>query len=189
MQLLPPKIDGELLQKVQQALLEDKKLDVSYYALHQSAVKQYRLNPLGLIQRGQISYLIASAEPYNDPLRFAIHRFQKVDITDSAAVIPAEFNLQRDLASGAMEFSEGESINLELLAKPVLAELLLETPLSADMLCKKLENGDYHISATVHKGWQLNLWLMSQSDYLTVLAPFDVREDIKHQLIEALAKY
>lgn len=189
MQLLAPKIDAEMLQKVQQALLEDKQLDVSYHALHQSAVKQYRLNPLGLIQRGQVSYLIASAEPYSDPLRFAIHRFQKVDIAESSAVIPAEFNLQRYLASGAMEFSEGETIKLELIAKPVLANLLLETPLSADMLCNKLENGDYHISATVHKGWQLNLWLMSQSSYLTVLGPQDMRDSIKQQLTEALAKY
>jgi len=189
MQLLSPKIDADLLQKVQQALLEDKQLDVSYHALHQSAVKQYRLNPLGLIQRGQISYLIASAEPYSDPLRFAIHRFVQVDITESAAVIPAEFNLQRYLASGAMEFSEGETIKLEFIAKAVLANLLLETPLSADMACVKLDNDDYHISATVHKGWQLNLWLMSQSNYVTVLAPQDMRESIKQQLAEALAKY
>lgn len=189
MQLLPPKIDAELLQKVQQALLEDKQLDVSYHALHQSAVKQYRLNPLGLIQRGQISYLIASAEPYSDPLRFAIHRFQKVEITESAAVIPAEFNLQHYLANGAMEFSEGETIKLEFIAKAVLANLLLETPLSADMACVKLDNDDYHISATVHKGWQLNLWLMSQSNYLTVLAPQELRQSIKLRLAEALAKY
>ena len=189
MQLLPPKIDGELLQKVQQALLEDKQLEVSYHALHQSAVKQYRLNPLGLIQRGQISYLIASAEPYSDPLRFAIHRFVQVEITETPAVIPAEFNLQRYLASGAMEFSEGETIKLEFIAKAVLANLLLETPLSADMACVKLDNDDYHISATVHKGWQLNLWLMSQSRYLTVLAPQDMRQSIKQQLAEALAKY
>lgn len=189
MQLLPPKIDAELLQKVQQALLEDKQLQVSYHALHQDAVKQYCLNPLGLIQRGQISYLIASAEPYSDPLRFAIHRFVQVDITESAAVIPAEFNLQRYLANGAMEFSEGETIKLEFIAKPVLANLLLETPLSADMACFKLDDDDYHISATVHQGWQLNLWLMSQSSYLTVLAPQGLRENIKHRLAEALAKY
>ena len=189
MQLLPPKIDADLLQKVQQALLEDKQLDVSYHALHQSAVKHYRLNPLGLIQRGQISYLIASAEPYCDPLRFAIHRFQQVEITEYSSVIPKEFNLRGYLAKGAMEFSEGETIKLELTVKPVLANLLLETPLSADMSCDELVNGDYHIRATVHKGWQLNLWLMSQSDYLTVLAPFDLREDIKQQLTEALAKY
>lgn len=189
MQLLPPKIDADLLQKVQQALLEDKQLDVSYHALHQSVVKQYRLNPLGLIQRGQISYLIASAAPYNDPLRFAIHRFHKVEITEAPAVIPTDFNLQRYLANGAMEFSEGETIKLELTATPVLASLLLETPLSSDMLCNKLDNGDYHISATVHNGWQLDLWLMSQSNYLTVLAPQELRQSIKQRLAETLEKY
>lgn len=189
MHLLPPKINSDVLQLVQQALLDDKQLEVSYHALHQNAVKQYRLNPLGLVQRGQVSYLIASSEPYTDPLRFAIHRFHSVEPTDTPAVIPTEFNLQRYLASGAMEFSEGDSIKLEFVAKPVLAHLLLETPLSADMFSNQLENGDYHISATVHKGWQLNLWLMSQSSYLTVLAPQDIRESIKQRLAEALAKY
>lgn len=104
-------------------------------------------------------------------------------------MIPAEFNLQSYLASGAMEFSEGDTIKLEFTAKPVLANLLLETPLSADMTCVKSESGDYHISATVHKGWQLNLWLMSQSNYATVLAPQDMRESIKLWLAEALDKY
>lgn len=189
MQLLPPKIDADLLNKVQQALLEDKQLDVSYHALHQSAVKHYRLNPLGLVQRGQVSYLIASAYPYNDPLRFAIHRFQEVEIIEISVVTPPEFNLQRYLANGAMAFSEGETIKLEFSAKPVLANLLLETPLSADMVCVKLDNGDYHISATVHKGWQLNLWLMSQSSYVTVQAPLDVRKSIKLQLELARNKY
>ncbi|WP_218573451.1 helix-turn-helix transcriptional regulator [Rheinheimera lutimaris] len=189
MHLLAPKIDSDILQQVQQALLDDKQLEVSYHALHQSAVKAYRLNPLALVQRGQISYLIASAEPYTDPLRFAVHRFVQVEVTDSAAVTPPGFNLQRYLASGAMEFSEGDTIKLEFIAKQVLANLLQETPLSADMACDKLDNGDYHISATVHKGWQLNLWLMSQSSYLTVLAPQDIRESIKLRLAEALAKY
>lgn len=189
MHLMAPKIDSEILQQVQQALLEDKQLEVSYHALHQNAVKPYRLNPLALVQRGQVSYLIASAEPYTDPLRFAIHRFVQVEITDCAAVIPAEFNLQRYLGSGAMEFSEGATIKLEFSAKQVLANLLQETPLSADMTCVKLDNDDYHISATVHKGWQLNLWLMSQSSFLTVLAPQEMRESIKQRLAEALAKY
>ncbi|MBZ9613515.1 helix-turn-helix transcriptional regulator [Rheinheimera maricola] len=189
MQLLAPKIDSDILRQVQQALLDKKQLEVSYHALHQNAVKQYRLNPLALVQRGQVSYLIASAEPYTDPLRFAIHRFKQVEITDTAAVTPADFNLQRYLASGAMEFSEGETITLEFSAKPVLANLLQETPLSADMVCVKLDNGDYHISASVHKGWQLNLWLMSQSSFLTVLAPQELRDKIKQQLTEALANY
>ena len=189
MHLLPPKIDSDILQQIQQALLDDKQLEVSYHALHQDAVKHYRLNPLGLVQRGQISYLIASAEPYTDPLRFAIHRFVQVEITDAPAVIPADFNLQRYLANGAMEFSEGETIKLEFIAKAVLANLLLETPLSADMHCVKAGSGDYHISATVHKGWQLNLWLMSQSSFLTVLAPEELRDSIKRKLTEALAKY
>ena len=189
MHLLAPKVDSDILQQVQQALLDDKQLEVSYHALHQDAVKQYRLNPLALVQRGQVSYLIASAEPYSDPLRFAIHRFVQVEITDCAVVTPPGFNLQHYLASGAMEFSEGDTIKLEFVAKQVLANLLQETPLSADMTCVKLDNDDYHISATVHKGWQLNLWLMSQSSFLTVLAPQEMRESIKQRLADALAKY
>lgn len=189
MHLQAPKIDSDILQLVQQALLEDKQLNVSYHALHQDTLKDYRLNPLGLVQRGQVSYLIATAEPYTDPLRFAIHRFKRVDMLDAASVTPLDFNLQGYLANGAMQFSEGDKIKLEFEAETVLANLLAETPLAADMTTQLQDNGKYHISATVHMGWQLNLWLMSQSSYLTVLAPQQLREQIKRQLTAALARY
>lgn len=189
MHLLAPKIDSDILQQVQQALLHSQQLDVSYHALHQNALKTYRLNPLGLVQRGQVSYLIATAEPYTDPLRFAIHRFNQVNVLETAAIKPPGFNLKNYLATGAMEFSEGEKIALEIEAEAVLAHLLAETPLSEDMVSTQQANGKYHISATVHRGWQLNLWLMSQSSFLTVLAPQELRDNVKRKLTEALAKY
>lgn len=189
MALLPPVITPDVLETVQQALLCEQQLNVRYHSLHQQSTKTYVLNPLALVQRGQVTYLIATVEPYTDPLRFALHRIQQVTQLASSAKPPAGFDLNSYLAGGAMQFSEGEQVKLEARATKVLADILLETPLSMDMQLTPDGDSSYIVSATVLQGWQLNWWLLSHSNSLTVLAPLSLRNSIMQQLASALASY
>ena len=48
-----------LLEQIQQALLDDLQLRCNYFAAHSNKVRELVLNPLALIQRGNITYLAA----------------------------------------------------------------------------------------------------------------------------------
>ncbi|MFC4654001.1 helix-turn-helix transcriptional regulator [Rheinheimera marina] len=45
MPLQPPALDEQILRQLQQALLDEKQLDVRYHSLHKNSIKCYRLNP------------------------------------------------------------------------------------------------------------------------------------------------
>lgn len=189
MPLQPPALDEQILRQLQQALLDGKQVDVRYRSLHKNSIKCYRLNPLAMVQRGPVCYLIATAEGYNEPRRFAVHRFLQVVQTDAPSQGPENFNLQQYLADGAMAFSNGQTLYLELEVEQLLANLLTETPLSPDMKLEPQQNGKTYIAATVHKGWQLNQWLLAHANDLTVLAPMELRDMIKQKLTAALSRY
>ncbi|MFC4656222.1 helix-turn-helix transcriptional regulator [Rheinheimera marina] len=144
---------------------------------------------MAMVQRGPVCYLIATVEGYNEPRRFAVHRFLRVVQTDAPSKVLENFNLQQYLADGAMAFSNGQTLYLELEVEPVLANLLTETPLSPDMKLEPQQNGKTYIAATVHKGWQLNHWLLAHANDLTVLAPIELRDMIKQKLTAALSRY
>ncbi|MCC5853487.1 MAG: WYL domain-containing protein [Alkalimonas sp.] len=189
MAMLQPQVDAALLETIQEALLYDQQLDTVYLSPHNQAPRPYRLNPLALVQRGPVSYLIASCVPYHDPLRFALHRFKSAALRDEPAIRPDNFELQAYLATGAMQFSEGEQIKLEAQVRGDLVSLLQETPLSHDMTLEPCPDESYRLTATVFSGIQLDLWLMMQSSSLTVLSPAALRERMIKRLSKAMQQY
>lgn len=189
--LIPPKIDEDVLECVQRALIEDRQLDAEYRSAGTDEAKPVKLNPLGLIQRGPVTYLVATAYNYDDIRYYALHRIQSVVIGIDDALHPENFSLTEHLAAGHGHFvpfdSEGE-IQLEARVLPDLAQILEETPLSEDMEC----SGDPEmptVTATVPDTWQLRWWILSQGARIEVIRPLSLREEMTHEVRHMAALY
>lgn len=76
--LLAPQIQAEILEALQDALISEQQVQCRYHSAHNDKRSDLTLNPLAIVQRGLITYLIATAEPYTDIRQFAVHRFQAV---------------------------------------------------------------------------------------------------------------
>ncbi|MGH8273785.1 MAG: helix-turn-helix transcriptional regulator, partial [Gammaproteobacteria bacterium] len=107
--LIPPTIDEAVLDVVQHALLDDRQLEVSYRGAGDSSAKQMTLHPLGIIQRGPVGYLVATAFDYEDIRVYALHRIRKAERLPDTARRPAGFSLDGYLATGAGQFSTDDS--------------------------------------------------------------------------------
>lgn len=189
--LRPPHIDEAVLERVQRALLEDRELEVTYQRAGHEEGKPLRLNPLGLIQRGPLTYLVATAFKYEDIRYYALHRMQSAEVGLEPAYHPVEFDLAEHLAAGHGHFvpydSEGD-LKLEARVLPDLADMLTETPLSEDMEC----SGDPDmptITATVPDTWQLRWWILSQGARIEVVKPAKLRDEIKDEVGHMAALY
>lgn len=186
--MLPPAINENVLENVQQALLYDQQIEVEYQAIHTEQAKVHILHPLGLVQRGPITYLVATAFNYQDIRLYAVHRFNKVTISDQAAKRPDDFDLDCYIASGALQFGNGETLSLKAWVSKGLADYLAETRLSADQTLT--EDGDgYLLTATVNDTWQLRWWVLGQGSAIQVLEPEALRDEIVAGLRETLASY
>lgn len=186
--LRPPTIAPGVLETVQTALLNSLQLEVGYRPAGAEATRTLRLHPLGLVQRGPVSYLAATAFGYADVRLYAVHRMREARISEEAADRPPDFDLDDYIASGALQFGEGGTIPLEARLSKELAAILEETPLAVDQVL--VPDGEvFMLSATVSDSWQLRWWILSQGDGIEVLAPAALREEIWRQLCAAAANY
>lgn len=186
--MLPPAIDENVLENVQQALLHDWQIEVEYQAIHSEQIKSQTLHPLALVQRGPITYLVATAFNYQDIRLYAVHRFNKVTITDQSAKRPDDFDLDHYIASGALQFGNGETLLLKAWVSEGLADYLAETRLSVDQTLTEDDSG-YLLSATVNDTWQLRWWILDQRAGIKILEPEALRDEIVSGLNQTLTNY
>ena len=122
--LIPPKIAAGVLETVQDALLADRQLQVSYKRPDAEEAQDLRLHPLGLVQRGPIPYLIATVFDYMDIRILAVHRIQTAQETPEAARRPEGFSLDGYINHGALHFGAGDSMEFTATVSDSLAVIL-----------------------------------------------------------------
>jgi predicted DNA-binding transcriptional regulator YafY len=187
-QLIPPRVEPTVLDKVHEALLKEVQIWVRYTAFNSPEAKNQRLHPLCLVQRGTVPYLVATAFDFEDICIYAMHRIESVDLTEEKAVIPKGFSVDGYIQQGGMEFGSGEEIQLKAWVTNELAIYLSETPLSKDQKIVYREN-QWQLQATVHDSWQLHFWILSQGASMTVVSPKNLRNRIAEELESALSGY
>lgn len=176
--LVPPVIDPAALAGIQQALLEERQVDVHYRRQGEPHARVLRLHPLGLVQRGPVTYLVATAFNYDDARLYALHRVIAVEQTTvpEAVVPPDGFSLDDYIAEGRLQFGDGETLRFEAEVMPWLADILAETPLSQDQKLLPLENGNSLLRAELIDSWQLRWWILSQGEAITIKSPKSLRK-------------
>ncbi|MGI2107476.1 helix-turn-helix transcriptional regulator [Shewanella frigidimarina] len=189
----PPSIDESLLTDIQEALLKDQTIVVSYLAAKNTTATEYLLMPLALVQRGHVLYVIAQdiTKGANTAQikRLAMHRFQTVTRIHEQGIRPLNFNLQQYLQDGAMQFGNGDKFALKAKVTEELAFILNESLMSDDMKIIQSEDETYQLSATVNNGWQLNWWLRGQGANIEVLEPQELRTRMRDNLRKTMEIY
>lgn len=186
--MLPPNIDASVLETLQRSLIEERQLRCSYYSAHTDKLSSMTLNPLAMVQRGPVTYMIATVEGFSDIRQFAVHRFRQAEPLTTGMERPAGFSLREYLASDALQFGSPEKIQFQAWVGELCARLLRETPLSPDMVLEKV--GDrYQVRATLNNTWQLRWWILAQGPALVVEKPVALRTQIAQALSEACAGY
>lgn len=186
--LQPPRIVPEVLAQVQEALLHETCVTITYLAPTAAKTQELTLHPLSLIQRGPVLYLAATAFDYEDVRLYALHRMTRPRLLEKPRRIPTGFSIDAYIDSGALDFGAGKTTRLRARVSDELSIYLTETQVSADQKVTG-RPGDYLLTATVQDSWQLRFWILSQGPAITVLAPAELRRSIINTLDQAAANY
>lgn len=186
--LLPPALFPDVLSRLQDSLLHDRQVDVEYQRPATKDTISLRLHPLGLVQRGSVAYLVASAFDYEDVRLYAVHRVKEATGTTEPVKRPAGFSLKAYVNEGRLQFGDGVRFKLEAVISAELAALLEETPLAEDQRLKP-QAERVKLTATVLDSWQLVWWILSHGASIEVLKPVKLRKRIASTLQEAVAQY
>jgi predicted DNA-binding transcriptional regulator YafY len=187
--LLLPQINEAVSATIQDALLFDRQCLVSYQTKEAGQPDQYPINPLGLVQRGGLIYLVCTIKTYQQPRILVLHRMQAAQLLESPAFKPDDFDLDQYLETGAFGWSVGGGIRLEFLISIEAGAHLYETRLSEDQSIAVEPGGRLKVTATVPETKQLQWWLLGFGDALEVVAPQSLRLKVSEQLIAAAQKY
>ncbi len=168
--LIAPDIDLDSKDNIYHALFYQLQINACYTRSNKSEASEYTLNPIAIIQRGVIIYLLATRtdDPDATIRTFALHRFDRVEILESAAKTPDNFQLDTYLDEGSMGFSHplfgelaerGKNTAVELKFTQKAGRSLTESKLSDNQIVTSNDDDTLTIKATVNLTSQLVWWL------------------------------
>ena len=188
--LIAPHIDLQSKDNIYHALFYQLQIRANYTRSTQPHPSEYVLNPIAIIQRGVVIYLLATRTDDRDEVirTFALHRFSEVEILDTPARTPANFELDSFLDDGVMGFphsqlsnslpNHGKNVPIELHFTAQAGKSLTESRLSEDQEVRIEDDGSLRIYATVNMTLQLVWWLRGFGKGL-----LDVKPDILYRAV------
>ncbi|MCX7091990.1 MAG: WYL domain-containing protein [Methylobacter sp.] len=188
-QLIPPDIDASVLNTIYTALLDNCRFEGKYFARRDDQYKSYRVNPLALVFRGTVTYLVCTLRDYSDIRLLSLHRFVEATLTDTPRTVPAGFDLDAYIQDGHVDFLIGDNIELELLIDEEVAIHLRESKLTEGQQMTLRDNGLSHFKAYVRDTGQLRWWLWGFAEQIEILKPETLRQEFKQKTAKMTRKY
>ncbi|MFB2538149.1 MULTISPECIES: helix-turn-helix transcriptional regulator [unclassified Acinetobacter] len=177
--LIPPKVDADAQNAIYEALLQQKQLQCNYSGRSHQQAKSYVLNPLALVQRGAVIYLICTREDCEQPdevRTFALHRFKDAKVLDKSVRQMKHFDLDNYIDAGALGFrldsqTPSEIVELSLYLKQSDAVTFFESKLAKDQKIQFLADDMVQVSAKIPLNSQLIWWLRGFGSKIVKIEP------------------
>ena len=101
--LLPAEIPHPIITVIYDALFKNRRFNATYQAIDKP-LKNYEVNPLGLVFRHNLIYLVATINDYLDIKQLALHRFKNAELNERDVFVPNGFNLDDYIAQGEFDY-------------------------------------------------------------------------------------
>lgn len=190
-QLIPPQVKPDVMSVVNDALLHSRQFEARYLALEATRPKVYVVNPLGLVYREGVFYLVATVGDYTDPRHLALHRMSAASPRSEPAVVPEGFDFERYVREEkSFDYPLGRKIKLELKVDAWLARHLGECRLAVDQQIRPIPGSEqFRLIATLDDTEQLFWWLRSLGPSLEVIKPVSLRKKMVENVSELSSIY
>ena len=190
LQLIPAIIKAEVIDVVYESLLIGKRFEASYQSANTEKQTAYEVNPLAIVHRNNVSYLVCTLWNYSDVKQLAMHRFQTVKQIDKKVIIPKGFDIDNYIKAGEFSYpSSDKKIYVKLCFDEIAGKHLYETPLSEDQKITEIEGGRLMVKASVLDTEELRWGLIGFGGLVEVVSPKKIRKDISVSLSKALSHY
>lgn len=179
--LEPSPVNPEVLEVIQNALLDDDSVEVLYLKRGAHEPRLLHLKPLGLSYQDSNIYLscIFKGLPKGQVAALPLHRFQSAKTTRDNLEAPHDFDINSNEARRSLISQRSEHpVRLKLRISQALYERLHENALTTDQQLQPTADGWWLMTGSLHLSQGLDLWLLSQGEYLEVLEPIELREQI-----------
>lgn len=187
-----PPVPRNVRDVIYSALARNERFHGTYRLKNGIERKDFVFNPLGVVLRGHVTYLVATLFEYDDVRLYAMHRFQRVaPLVGEAAHTPPGFDLERYAIEEQSLGYPGEHgvIELEATFFNNAGQHLTECTLARDQQVEALAPGQHRLKARVLETEQLTWWLQGFGANVRVDGPPHLRERLHHAAQAMLDHY
>lgn len=182
--------NDEVTNQLYLAVIQGKQIKASYQARGKEE-REYQLNPLSLVFRGQLTYILCTSGRHDTVLQFLVNRFRTVEIIDqniheNSLMIDIQDYLNQG-AFGMLKSNKKQKLVARIQKKK--GWHLHETPLSKDQEIIDDQDESFLLKATVADSHHLLWWILSLGDRIEVLEPASLREDIITNIKNTFKQY
>lgn len=177
--LKAPPVDAGIFSTVTRALFLERRLGIVYRPRSNPGNAARRdVLPLGLVEVGDIIYLVASIAGKPAPAMYRLNRIASAEISLESFVYPPNFKLDAYVKEQRQFdfFVEGVIPVVLRFANP-RGDHLLESPLSEDQV-HRIVGEHLEVRGTVVLSQRFRWWLRSFGPYVEVLEPASLRAEL-----------
>jgi predicted DNA-binding transcriptional regulator YafY len=185
----PPVIDSQVVACIQEAVQGCVPLQFQYLHLRDGKTQVYRVFPLGLIIREQVTFLVAEILPSRVRRTFKLHRISDVAQTIETTVAPSDFNIDDFVKKQGLEDVDPPVIDLEVMFYDHEGDFLLERPVPEGWNYDKLAGGEVRWKARLPETRQLRMWLQHFGSSVEIIKPENLRIRMVEQALAMSRRY
>lgn len=186
--LVKPPVGRNILTACYDAVLKERRLQVSYQR-DPVEVKSYEVDPLAIVLRGPVTYLVVRFSKSTEPSLLALQRIKSAKVTDAPLFHSQLFDLDDYIHQGAFGFfPEGED-TLKVYFFDNAAIHLQETPFALHQDLKEVAPGEHVLTVKTQITQQLKWWLLGFGERARVDGPAFLRREFAGRMVAAAKLY
>jgi predicted DNA-binding transcriptional regulator YafY len=177
----------ETIQRIQQALIDKKRVSGTYSSPYATQPVELHLSPIRLCLVKNAWYLIAQPVDEGTPRTYRVARFDRLEVLDEAAIIPSSFDLKAYFGNAWAVYRGAESYNVRIRFLPDAALIVTETHWHSTQKATPAPDGSVVLSFQIDGLEEICNWLLGWSGRAEVLEPKELRKMVADKLRTGLA--
>lgn len=173
-----------------QAMIENRAVEIEYYAIYRDATAKRVIYPYYIIPRNGHLYVLAYCTMREDFRTFRLNRFLAVVLQDETFEIDPTFNVDEYLAKRWTIFADdAEETTFVVRFNKEVARYVDEYIFYTETMIKKEKDGSILLQATVKSRKEFLRWIRGFGLNAEVLEPVEVRETLHAEYRQLMERY
>lgn len=161
---------------------------VQYHSFHDDQTKQFRIDPLSFFERDGGLYLFTRTTDYGHIRVLAVERIIGLDLSTEIFSPPDQFDPEA-LLEKAFGIVYGDPFELKLGVTAETARYVKERRWATDQTITEQPDGSIIFFIKTSGWFEVKRWILSFGSQVEVLEPQEMRNAVRLELAEAVAKY
>ena len=172
----------EIAKTIQQALIQKKQIKGQYRSPYEPTSVELHLNPIRLCLVKNAWYLIGLPVKEAKPRTYRIARFEGVEIVDSPATIPNDFDIKSYFGNAWAVYRGAESFDVQIRFLPDAAKIVIETQWHHTQKAQPQDDGSVVLNFNVDGLEEICNWLLGWAGRCEVVQPQQLRKMVAAKL-------